>query len=239
VNWQATNMLKALLRLFYYGNKRFCPVCNRSSRKFLKFGEMQRDNAMCIHCSSLERHRFVWLYFKKMTNLFNGVKKVFLHIAPEACFEKPLKNILGKAYITADLFSNRAMVKMDITNIQYPDESFDVIYCSHVLEHVQDDKKAIRELFRILKKDGWAIILVPIMADETFEDPAIVSPSDRRKIFGQEDHVRCYGPDFVHRLEGSGFTVIVTNVHDLCKKDEVERMGLSNASGEIFYCTKK
>ncbi len=232
-------MLNILLRLFHYGKKRICPVCGKSSRRFLRFGGIPRDDAMCVHCNSLERHRFVWLYFKKRTNLFDGSRKMFLHIAPEACFENELRNMLGNDYITADLFSDRAMVKMDITNIRYPDKSFDAIYCSHVLEHVQDDKKAIRELYRVLKTDGWAIILVPITADITFEDPAIVSPSDRRKLFGREDHVRCYGPDFVNRLEEPGFSVIVTNVHDLCNQDEVECMGLSKAAGEIFYCTKK
>jgi ubiquinone/menaquinone biosynthesis C-methylase UbiE len=127
---------------------------------------------------------------------------------------------------------------MDVTDIKYPDESFDVVYCSHVLEHVQEDKKAMREFYRILKRDGWAILLVPITAEETFEDPSIIESQERLKAFGQEDHVRRYGPDYVSRLREAGFRVEVTKVHDLVQQDEAIRMGLTPASGEIYFCTK-
>jgi SAM-dependent methyltransferase len=235
---QISVMYRSLISIFYCGNKRFCPVCGKSSRKFRAFGDIPRKDALCVHCCSLERHRFVWLYFMTMTNLFEGRNKLLLHIAPEACFEKRLKKLLGDNYITADLLDHRAMMKMDITDMQFPDRYFDVIYCSHVLEHVQDDKKAIREMYRVLKKDGWAIILVPVTTDKTLEDPAIIDPSERRKLFGQADHVRRYGPDFVERLKEGGFQVTVTYVSDLLGQDKAIRMGLTTASGEIFYCTK-
>jgi SAM-dependent methyltransferase len=119
-----------------------------------------------------------------------------------------------------------------------PDESFDVIYCSHVLEHVQDDGKAMAELHRVLKDDGWAILLVPIMAEATFEDPTIVDPAERARIFGQEDHVRIYGPDYVDRLRGAGFSVRSFEVNDICTVENAINMGLTDASGSIFYCTK-
>ena len=128
---------------------------------------------------------------------------------------------------------------MDITNIKYPDASFDVIYCSHVLEHVQDDRKAMREFYRILNTDGWAILLVPIIAEETFEDPSIVEAEDRQRLFGQRDHVRRYGPDYVDRLRETGFIVETTKVNDLVTSDDAVWMGLTPASGEIYYCTKK
>ncbi len=161
-----------------------------------------------------------------------------LHVAPETCFAKRFKKILGKNYLTADL-NNPAMVKMDITDIQYNDESFDVIYCSHVLEHVQNDKKAMREFNRVLKSNGWAILLVPVNADKTYEDPSIVDPKERFKAFGQENHVRKYGPDYVDRLREAGFSVEVTEVSDLVNKNEATRMGLTvPPSGEIYYCTK-
>jgi SAM-dependent methyltransferase len=130
------------------------------------------------------------------------------------------------------------MVKMDITNIQYPAKTFDVILCSHVLEHVIDDKGAIREIFRVLKDNGWAILLVPISSDRTFENPSISSPADRIKIFGQQDHVRRYGPDYVDRLREAGFNVEIFKVNDLVQGGDVEKMGLNSSSGEIFYCTK-
>ena len=130
------------------------------------------------------------------------------------------------------------MVKMDITDIQYPDESFDVIYCSHVLEHVVDDRKAMSEFRRVLKSDGWAILLVPITVETTYEDPSIVDPAERLKHFGQDDHVRRYGKDYVERLRAAGFKVSVSNASDLCQEPEVLQMGLTPASGEIFFCTK-
>jgi predicted SAM-dependent methyltransferase len=197
-----------------------------------------RDDAQCIHCGALERHRFVWLYIQKKTDLFDGKPKKVLHVAPEPCFESRFKERLGSGYLTADLLSPHVMVQMDITDIQFADQSFDVIYCSHVMEHVLDDKQAMREFFRVLKKDGWAILIVPITSDKTFEDSSIVLPEDRLKAFGQKNHVRRYGMDYVDRLREAGFTVEVTRVSDLVNATEAEKMGLTRASGAIFYCTK-
>lgn len=223
----------------YYGKGRFCPVCGKSSRRFRPFGLVPREDAECVHCGAVERHRLLWLYASRRTNLFDGKPKKMLHVAPESCFESRLQQRLGDNYITADLFSPRAMVKMDITNIDYPDRSFDVIFCSHVLEHVQDDRKAMREFHRTLKGNGWAILLVPITAEETFEDPSIIEPEERLRAFGQVDHVRIYGPDYADRLRDAGFSVEVTEVNDLAQNDEALRMGLTPASGEIYYCTKQ
>lgn len=222
----------------YHGKGRFCPVCEKSSCRFRPYGLVPREDAQCAHCNALERHRFLWLYVLRRTNLFDGKPKKMLHVASELCFESILQQLLGDNYITADLFNPRAKVKMDITNIDYPDQSFDVIYCSNVLEHVQDDRKAMKEFFRTLKSNGWAILLVPITAEETFEDPSIIEPEERLRVFGQEDHVRRYGPDYINRLHDAGFSVEVTKVNDLVQNDEILRMGLTPASGEIYYCTK-
>ena len=162
-----------------------------------------------------------------------------LHVAPEPIFESRFKKQLGHNYLSADLFNPLAMVKMDITDIQYPDQSFDVIYCSHVLEHVQDDKKAMKEFFRVLKNNGWAILLVPITSEKTFEDPSIIDPAQRLKAFGQDDHVRRYGPDFADRLADAGFTVQITTVSDLVNSEDATKMGLKSVNdGLIFYCIK-
>ena len=235
------DMLRPIRRIiysiYYYGNKRWCPICERSSREFRASGTPPRKDAWCIHCDGLERHRFLWLYLKQRTDLFDGRPKSMLHVAPEPCFESRFKAKLGESYMTADLLNRRVMVKMDITNIQYPDDYFDIIYCSHVLEHVIDDKKAIKEFYRTLKLTGCAILLVPITTDKTFENNSIIDPIERLRVFGQEDHVRRYGHDFVDRLKEVGFKVKIISVADLFDNESITRMGLMS-SGDIYLCTK-
>lgn len=220
------------------GKRRFCPVCGHSSRKFRRYGAVPREEAQCVHCGALERHRLLWLFVTRRTDLFDGKAKIVLHVAPESCLASRFAQRLGKSYLTADLFAPDAMVRMDISDIAYPDEYFDVIYCSHVLEHVPDDSKAMREFHRTLKPTGWAILLVPIVAETTFEDPSIVDPQERLVAYGQEDHVRCYGRDYADRLRGAGFTVEIIKVGDLVSKDDATQMGLTAASGDIYCCTR-
>jgi predicted SAM-dependent methyltransferase len=226
-----------VLGLWYRGLDRWCPVCQKPSRKFRTGGVVAREEARCPHCRAMERHRFVWLYFTHRTDLFDGQPKRVLHVAPEQCFNSRLQDRLGAGYLTADLLDPHVMERMDITSIHYPDEAFDVIYCSHVLEHVPDDLGAMREFHRVLKKGGWAVLLVPITADKTVEDPSIVDPSDRLRVFGQEDHVRNYGPDYVDRLRQAGFDVDITQVSDMIAADEAARMGISRA-GAIYRCRR-
>jgi len=220
------------------GKRRYCPVCRTASERFEEAGIVPREDAKCKWCGARERHRLVWLYFKKMTDLFDGRPKNMLHVAPERAFENLLKHHLGPGYLTADLHKSSAMVRMDITDIDYAEETFDVIYCSHVLEHVPDDRGAIREFHRVLKSDGWAVLQVPITADITFEDPSITEPTDRLRVFGNKGHVRKYGPDFLERLKESGFKVKVTKASDFLTEEEIELMGITDAAGEIYYCTK-
>ena len=229
---------RALISAFYIGRARWCPVCEKSSRKFLPFGADRRKDACCPHCNSLERHRLAWLFFARATDLFDGQAKRLLHVAPEPCLEAKLRSRLGDGYLSADLQNPLAMVKMDVTDIQFPDETFDVIYCSHVLEHVVDDRKAMREFYRVLKLGAWAVLLVPINAERTAEAPEVTEPAERRKIFGQEDHVRRYGPDYIDRLREAGFEVKTTRATDLCNQEEMIRMGLTAANGSIYYCGK-
>jgi SAM-dependent methyltransferase len=229
----------AVISLLYHGKKRYCPVCGKSSNHFRPYGRVPRDDAQCAQCGALERHRLTWLFLQKRTNLFDGAPKKMLHVAPEPCFEPKLKAQLDGNYVTADLFDPHVMVKMDICDIQYPGQTFDVIYCSHVLEHVLDDKQAMREFFRVLKTDGWAILNVPITSGKTFGDSSILDPQERLKVFGQEDHVRRYGTDYASRLREAGFTVEIVKQDDLVNPDEATKMGLTPVSGEIYYCTKK
>jgi len=220
------------------GNQRYCPVCRTPSDRFVEYGIVPRADAKCIVCGALERHRFVWLYFERITDLFDGRTKTILHIAPERTLQSLLKRYYGSMYLSADLYDSRAMVRMDITNVKYAKETFDVIYCSHVLEHVPDDRQAIGEFHRILQPDGWAILLVPITANKTVEDSSITDPDERLKLFGQEDHVRRYGPDFMDRLSEVGFKVKIITPSDFLTEEERVYMGITDAAGEIFHCTK-
>ncbi len=186
----------------------------------------------------MERHRLVWLYFAGKTDLFDGKPKRVLHVAPEQCFEARLRKRLGAGYLTADLLDPHVMERMDITAIRHPDESFDVIYCSHVLEHVPEDRLAMREFRRVLKQTGWAVLLVPITAAKTFEDPTVTDPAERLRLFGQDDHVRRYGPDYVDRLREAGFEVAITKTSEMVTASEASRLGISAVAGEIYHCRR-
>src|SRR5262249_22552432 len=124
-------------------------------------------------------------------------------------------------------------------DIQFSDATFDVIYCSHVLEHVRNDRRAMREFHRVLKPAGWAVLLVPITVERTFEDDSVVEPTQRLRLFGHEDHVRRYGPDYVDRLEAAGFDVEEIRAADLCSEEDARRMGVSRGAGAIHHCTKR
>ena len=195
--------------IFYKGNKVECPICNGKFRKFLPYGNKGADNRLCPKCLSLERHRLLWLYFKNKTNFFDEKLKV-LHVAPEQSFIKRFKKLKNLNYTTGDIESPLADVKMDIKNIPYEENTFDVLICNHVMEHIDDEQKALHEILRVLKPNGWAILQVPINPDleVTYEDPSITSPKEREKHFGQYDHVRFHGLDYPKRLESAGFKVI-------------------------------
>ena len=229
---------RQISKVAHWGNKRVCPVCGKHSRVFMKFGYNPRDDAQCPYCHSLERHRLIWLFLQRRTRFFSDKYDRVLHVAPETCFEKRFKSVLKSAYLTADLNNPSAMIKMDVTNIKYPDNTFDVIMCNHVLEHVPDDKKAMKAFYRVLKPDGWAIITVPIVSDMTYEDDSVVSPNDRLKIYGHPEHVRNYGHDYMDRLREAGFTVNGFRKSEFIGADEVEKFGLSAYDSQVVYCQK-
>lgn len=216
----------------------FCPVCEKG---LVRFRKLSYGDTKCFICGSDERHRLVWLFLHRLTNLFDGSSRTMLHVAPEIQFENGLRAAVGPSYITADLLDPRAKVKMDITNIQYPDSFFDVIYCSHVLEHIPNDRLAMREFVRVLKPSGWAVIMVPCYPDrgKTFEDPSVTDPKERLRLFGQEDHVRIYGNDFIDRLNAAGFDVRVIRSSDFLSPAEIARFNLTTHSGDVFLCTKR
>ncbi|MDN5200833.1 methyltransferase domain-containing protein [Fulvivirgaceae bacterium BMA10] len=229
-----------IIGLFYRGNNVTCPIINKSYRKFLPYGRIHpRENALCPDSQSLERHRLMWLFLKERTNFFKEKLKV-LHVAPEECFIKKFEALHQDNYITADIESPLAKVKMDIHQIPFEENSFDVAFCNHVMEHVEDDIKAMSEIHRVLKPGGWAIIQVPFfppLKDETFEDPNITDPREREQVFGQDDHVRLYGKDYSKRLEKAGFKVTEDEfIHEI-DPSWIQKFALPKDE-IIYFCTK-
>jgi len=224
-------------KLYHFRGKHYCAVCESNVRRFLPFGDPPREYAMCPICGSLERHRLDWLMFTEYTDLFDCSPKAMLHVAPEKFFSERFQKIWNLDYLSADLNNPKAMVKMDVTNIAYPDNTFSIIYCSHVLEHIPNDVKAISEFYRVLKPGGWAVLQVPVSADKTYEDPTIVEPEERKKHFGQWDHVRLCGPDYIDRMKWAGFDAECLRATDIVKETDCARMGFSS-DRLIFFCRK-
>lgn len=206
------NWAVPVMGLFYKGRGVECPICGAKYRKFMPYGYVvSRENALCPNCLSLERHRLMWLYIQRETNLLTSTAKT-LHIAPEVCIMRHLKKHFKtnpKAYITADLESPLAQLHFDVQQIPLEDQYAEVIICNHIMEHVTDDGQALRELYRVMRNGGWGIILSPVglTRAETYEDDSIIDPAERTRIFGQYDHRRIYGRDYVQRLRNAGFEV--------------------------------
>lgn len=228
-----------ILAVFYFGGKVQCTVCDHTYRQFLPYGRVSRSNALCPKCLALERHRLIWLYLQKKTNFFDGDLDV-LHIAPELCFIRRFEILHGDRYITADLESPLAKVKLDVHDMPFQDNTFNVAFCNHVMEHVSDDVKAMKEIYRVLKPGGWAIIQIPLfypLQDKTFEDFSITDPREREKVFGQDDHVRLYGKDYIDRLRLGGFDAMEDDFVKSLSKEQIKRHALP-AEEPIFLCKK-
>ncbi|MDH5608839.1 MAG: methyltransferase domain-containing protein [Cyclobacteriaceae bacterium] len=227
-----------VISLFYRGNAVICPVCDSGFRKFLPYGRVGRSNALCPNCLSLERHRLIWLYLKRQTSFFEKPARM-LHIAPEHCFISRFDALPNLDYLTGDIESPLAKIKMDIHAIPLDDASFDIVFCNHVLEHVRDDHQALSEIYRVLRPGGWAILQVPFfypLPDKTIEDPEITDPKEREKLFGQDDHVRKYGTDYAERLQKAGFE-LKENFAQTLTSEEVAFYALD--AQEVLYVVEK
>lgn len=222
---------KPFIAFYLKGNQYTDPIDGKSFRKFLPYGyRNQRANVLSPSTLSLERHRLLWLYLKNETDFLNPTqnsKLNVLHMAPEQCFLKPFQK-LKHQYITADLNSPIADVKADITNLPFKDNSFDVIFCNHVFEHIPDDVKAMQELYRVMKKGGMGIFQIPLDPNraKTFEDDSITDPDERTQIFGQYDHVRVYGLDYFEKLRLNGFKVEEINYSKKLSPELIDRYRL-------------
>ncbi len=231
--------VRPLIAFWLKGKKYTDPIDGKSFRAFLPYGyEQPRENVLSPSTLSLERHRLLWLYLKNETDLFSKSQRL-LHFAPEQAFYKRFKRLQHIEYTTTDLNSPLAEVKADICMLPFPDNSFDVILCNHVLEHIPDDTKAMQELYRVLKPGGWGVFQIPqdLKRDKTFEDNSIIDKKERAKIFGQYDHVRVYGKDYFDKLRSIGFNVNEVDYTNKLSVEEVEKYRL--AQGEIIPLVSK
>ena len=225
---------RPFLSAWLKGDRYTDPIDGKSFKRFLPYGYgKQRPNVLSPSTLSLERHRLLWLYLKNETSFFTENLKV-LHMAPEQCFLDIFKKMENLNYTTADLYSPIVDVKANILELPFQDNSFDVVFCNHVLEHIEDDSKAMSELFRVMKPGGFGIFQVPqeLNRAHTYEDFSITEPEERAKEFGQYDHVRIYGKDYFERLRKAGFTVGEVNYSAGIDSELSDRYRL--APGEIL-----
>ncbi|MGF1559218.1 MAG: class I SAM-dependent methyltransferase [Flavobacteriaceae bacterium] len=236
---QFSYWVRPILAFVMRGDKHTDPIDGRQFKSFLPYGyENPRENVLAPSTLSLERHRLLWLYLQNETNFFTGEHKV-LHFAPEQAFYRRFRKLENLEYITTDLNSPLADVKADICNLPFDTDSFDIILCNHVLEHIPNDTKAMQELYRILKPGGWGIFQIPqdLKRETTFEDDSITDKKERAKIFGQYDHVRIYGRDYFEKLRSIGFQVAAIDYTATLASQEIEKFRL--AKGELIPLVRK
>ncbi|MDR9401451.1 MAG: class I SAM-dependent methyltransferase [Psychroflexus sp.] len=219
-----------VLKFIFSGKHYVDPIDDAHLSRFLPYGyEKIRKNALSPSTLSLERHRLLWLYLKNETNIFRVPTKL-LHIAPEQAYYKRLKQKANIDYTSLDLYSPIVDIKADITELPFDDDSFDVIICNHVLEHIEQDQLAMKEIYRVLKMGGFAILQIPLdeKLEKTYEDASIQDPEMRKKHFGQYDHVRIYGWDFFERLNLVGFKTEPLAYADSFTKEDQIKYGIEN-----------
>jgi SAM-dependent methyltransferase len=215
----------ALFRTFYAGRGCSCTYCGKTYRKFMPQGVRgdlfkkhrisgagYKRGVRCPNCGSTHRTRLLHLFFQHRTAIYEDPVRV-LHISPHRHVAHFLKDRDNIDYVSGALFPERLpslpTVKVDVTDIGFNDEEFDVVICNHVLEHVSEDETAMKEIHRVLRPGGYAVLQVPLALDleETLEDPGIVDPRERKAAYGQRDHLRLYGLDYFEKLGEAGFRV--------------------------------
>lgn len=223
------------------GDAVHCPVCDRDFDKFLPAGTgaRARPGAVCPFCRSRERDRLTWLYLQANQETLFERHMQFLHVAPEPRLGEFFYDHIGEGYITADLMRKDVMVNLDVQDMVYPNETMDAIYCSHVLQDVPDDGKALAECYRVMRTGAWAILNVPLFeeATSTSDTPGNVRAGwDKRP----DEHVRNYGLDYADTLAAAGFEVEVTTASDLVNDEaERERLGINGPrTGYVHFVRK-
>lgn len=235
----------AIRAVRYSGRRHCCPICGWHARRFLPVGPdgWRRENAMCARCGALERHRQLWLVLASTTDVERAPTRI-LHFAPEPALQRRLRGIETADYVTADLNPDLGDYTFDITDIPFEDERFDCILCSHVLEFVPDDRRAVAELYRVLASGGQALVQVPVAPNGTVED-VHASPEERFRRFGDAGHLRIYGQvALVALLSEPGFEVTIERIDSVFSPEQRQRFGLdvstdeSGRMSDLYRCVK-
>jgi SAM-dependent methyltransferase len=229
---------KAYITARYRGLRYLCPCCGKRFRRLAPHGQPPRANRACPNCRALERHRLLWLYLSRELSILSRSYRV-LHVAPERAIRRRLDSAPDLTYVTTDLAMVEADVRSKLDRLPFEDACFDVVICSHVLEHVEHDFDSTAEMHRVLAPTGQALIMVPVnrRLAETYEDPSITDPDARKRAFGHQGHVRYYGRDVTTRLETAGFDVEPLEYVDHMRPGEADRIRASR--GEVIYICKR
>lgn len=225
--------------LHYRGTGRECPCCGGNFRSFKNFGVTSaRVGARCPQCGALERQRLLVLFLRDQVELGTTPLRI-LHVAPETVLATYFAQFPAIERVTLDSEMHGVQVQADLQALPFPDAHFDAVICNHVLEHIPDDLLAMREIYRVMKPNGWAILQVPqdFSRATTYEDPTVIGREERLRAFGQEDHVRVYGRDYPERLRKAGFQVEQIPYPEQLGTASIERYGL-RASEPVYWCHK-
>jgi hypothetical protein len=211
----------------------YCPVCDSAIRTFEVFDAKwpEREGEICPVCRAFARHRWLWLCMKQESIVKPGA--TVLEFAPTSCLTRRMRRA-GMKVTTTDLYADNVDVRADICALPFPPQSFDIVLCSMVLEHIPDDIKAMQEIHRVLRPHGKVFITVPIRDGRTYENSSVTTPEDREKHFGQMDHVRFYGMDIVERLERTGFQVSTVDVKANILPEVISRISLATGEGDVI-----
>lgn len=216
--------------LAHSSGPKYCPIAQREFRHFISD---KGGGGITPSNGARARHRLVWLYLERETSLMAGGQSL-LHVAPERCLFERFSTAPGLTYVPGDKmgegYGKQAGVRaLDILAIDFPEATFDYVLCNHVLEHIEADTIAMREIFRVLKPGGSAIVTIPMRRGPTLEDPSATTPAQRKKRFGQWDHVRLYGDDITERLTACGFEARLERYGETFSEAERARFGLDRS----------
>jgi len=209
-------------RTLYAGNQVHCPLCERGFREWVG----GRPSGRCPGCTAATRTRVLYLLLQDRSDLLGDAGPV-LHFAPEPCLRVRIQPVLGDRYVSTDLRRTDVTTQQDITKMTFPNEEFGAVICGHVLEHIPDDRKALSELARVIRPGGNLIVQVPLSLESaTDEDSAVIDPAERKRRWGERDHLRMYGLDLSERIREAGFDVDVLRCGTLFEPSRRSRYGL-------------